>query len=108
MNVCNLDIVRYRFCMTKERNQRRNEKVYLTLVKGGGGNRGRRAEAEAETEDLRLTLSVEDWVRRYRHRRALIWGSAETSDKVLEYSYASYTPASERNPGDDGVTMTTI
>ena len=82
MKVCTLDIVRYRFWRTKERNQRRNEKVYLTLVKGGGGNGGRRAEAEAETEDLHSTLSVEYWVRRYGNRRVLVWGLAETLDKV--------------------------
>ena len=64
--------------------------------------------SEAETEDLRLTLSVEDWMRRYRRRRASVWGSAKTLDKVLESSYASSAPASERDPSDDGVAMMMI
>ena len=60
-----LDIVQFRFCRVKEWHQKRNYKVSLASGKGGGGNRGIISEAEAEMEDLRLTLSVEDWVRQY-------------------------------------------
>ena len=63
---------------------------------------------EEETEDLRSTLSVEDLVRRYGRRRASVLGSAETSDKVSQSSHASYAPASERDPGDDGMAMMMI
>ena len=64
--------------------------------------------SEAETEDLRLTLSVEDWMRRYRRRRASVWVSAKTLDKVLESSYKSSALALERDPDNDSVAMMMI
>ena len=99
-----LDGVRFRFWRAEDRHQRRNEKVSSISGKGGGGNWGRGAEAE----DLRSTLSVEDWVRRYGRRRELVLGLAETSDKVSQSSHASYVPASEWDPGDDGMAMMMI
>ena len=51
---------------------------------------------------------MEDWVRRYKHRQALVQGLAETPDKFLESSYTSSAPASERDTSDDGVEMMMI